>query len=81
MKDPKTTFTDLEQAYQDKVKRIYHPDAYRKEKLYKERKAKGICVICGVAKITKFQRKQRFTSCLKCREKERNEVTKNVKNL
>lgn len=89
MKEPKTTFKDLEQAYREKVMMVYNPQAYWHIKKYNERKDKGICVECGMIKITKFQRKQGLVVCLKCRkrrvearnEKRQKEVKENVRNI
>ncbi len=43
----KETIVDLQQAYNNRVERVYHPDRYFLKKLKKERKANGVCVLCG----------------------------------
>lgn len=65
----KETFIGLEKAYNDKVERIHHPSRYHMTQLRKERKAKGLCVECGIKKITKSQKKRGLTRCYKCRMK------------
>ena len=67
-KEPKTTIVDLQQAYEDKVERIHHPNRYRMQQTYKERRKKGFCVMCGRKKITKSQKKVGLVTCVRCRK-------------
>ena len=60
---------NIEEAYKDKVERIYHPERYRKSKLAKERRKKGLCIICGRKQITRYQKKEGILSCFRCRKK------------
>lgn len=68
MTEPKETVIDIEQAYKDKVFRIYHPAEYRKEQKDKERKKRGVCIVCGNKKIRVDQRRKNRWICVGCRQ-------------
>ena len=64
----KTTIVDLQQAYEDKYERSHNPCRYHMRQLYKERKAKGFCIVCGRKKMSKSQRERGLVTCVRCRQ-------------
>ena len=71
MREPPTNFKGLEKAYKNRVEQVYHPERYRKAQLSKERKANGVCIMCGIKRITKNQKERGLVSCFKCRKEQR----------
>lgn len=68
-----TTFKNLQQAYEEKKLKYHDPGKYIRMQKYKERKAKGLCVICGHKKITVYQHKVGLVTCYKCRKRKKEE--------
>ncbi len=78
MNPPKETIVDLQQAYEEAKLRVHDPEMYWRIQKYKERLAKGLCTVCGHKKLTKYQKKHKIISCVKCKEKrnQRKKMTK-----
>ncbi len=80
MNQPKETIVDLQQAYEEKKMKVYDSERYWRLQKYKERLEKGLCTVCGHKKLTKYQKKHKIMSCVKCRQK-KNKYKKRLDSL